>query len=82
MWQDIAIAITSVIFDIVLIPQIIYGFKTKKKTIAFSTALVTFIGVYATTFIYFTLQLKFTAIMSIVGGTLWLISFEIIGMKG
>ena len=75
MWQDIAIAIISIIFNIVLIPQIIYGFKSKRKTLAPSTALFTFIGVYATVFVYFTLKLYFTAIMSIISGTLWLILF-------
>jgi hypothetical protein len=75
MWQDITIAIISIIFDIVLIPQIIFGFKSKRKTIACSTALVTFIGVYATTLIYFTLQLYLTTLTSLIGGTLWFILF-------
>lgn len=75
MWQDLAIALISVIFDIALIPQIIYGYKTKKKTISNSTAFITFIGLYLTTLIYFTLHLYFSTVLNFICATFWLILF-------
>ena len=73
MWQDIAIATISIIFNIALIPQIIHGFKTKRKNIAHSTAIVTVFGIFINCFIYFTLGLYFTVITGLVGGILWAI---------
>jgi hypothetical protein len=75
MWQDIAIAVISIFFNIALAPQIIYSFKTKRKTVAYSTALVTTIGVFISAFIYFTLHLYFTVVTSFISGILWFIIF-------
>ena len=75
MWQDITIAVISIILNFALIAQIAYGFKEKRKTVAFSTSLITFIGIYIGAVIYFTLNLYFVAISSVIGGTFWLILF-------
>ncbi|MEK6827327.1 MAG: hypothetical protein AABX99_02470 [Nanoarchaeota archaeon] len=75
MWQDITIAIISVILNIALVAQIIYGFKAKRKTVACSTSLITFIGIYISAFIYFNLHLYLIAITGLIGGTFWLILF-------
>ncbi len=75
MWQDIALSIILIILNIALILQVIEGFKTKKKAIAFSTGLITVIGLYFACFIYFTLNLYFSALIEFLGGTLWLILF-------
>ncbi len=75
MWQDIIITIVSIFFVFSLVPQIVHGFKTKKKTITFSTALMTVIGVGVMAFIYFTLKLYFSTAIQVIIGTLWLILF-------
>jgi hypothetical protein len=75
MWQDIVIAVASIFLSYAIIPQILYGFKKKKKTVTCQTALITVIGVYAIAFSFFTLQLYFSAIMNSITGTLWLILF-------
>ena len=75
MWQDIIIAIISISFAFALLPQVIHGFKTKRKTITVSTALITVVGVYIMVFIYLTLKLYFSAIIQVINGTLWLILF-------
>jgi len=75
MWQDITLSIVSVILNLALVPQIIKGFKTKKKTIVTSTGLIFFVGVYTFCFIYFTLNLYFAALTSLISGTLWLTLF-------
>jgi len=75
MWQDIALSIILVLLNIALVPQIIKGFKTKKKNIAFSTGLITVTGIYFAAFIYFTLNLYFSVVIELIGGTLWFILF-------
>jgi hypothetical protein len=75
MWQDIVITIASIGFSVALIPQVISGFKTKRKTINFSTALITFIGIYAMAVSFLTLGLYFSATMNFISGTLWFLLF-------
>jgi len=72
MWQDILLTGLNIMFSFALVPQIIHNFKTKKKNIAISTGLVSSLGMYAVSFIYFTLNLYATTIVGIVSGTLWL----------
>jgi len=75
MWQDIIITIANLLFTYALFPQVYYGFKRKKGTITFQTGLLTFIGLYAMAFAFFTINLAFSAVVSSVNGTLWLILF-------
>ncbi|HAT03632.1 MAG TPA: hypothetical protein DCS29_02525 [Candidatus Magasanikbacteria bacterium] len=73
IWQDIVITIASIIFSLALFPQVYYGFKNKKGAITHSTSVPTFLGLYVIAFVYFSLELYFSAGMSIITGTLWLI---------
>jgi len=75
IWQDIAITIVLILFSYALLPQVIKGFKTKKKTIVTQTALISFGGLYILSFIYLTLELYFATIISFITATLWLILF-------
>lgn len=75
MWQDIVISIISITASIALIPQVINGFKTKRKIISIFTSLITFIGLYILSFVYLTLKLNFSTIITMITGTLWLILF-------
>lgn len=75
MWQDIVIALIGICFSYALIPQVNYGFKSKKKTITIQTSLITFIGAYIISIVYLTLKLYFSAIIGFITGTLWLLLF-------
>jgi uncharacterized protein with PQ loop repeat len=73
MWQDIGISIIAILFNIALVPQIIYGVKTKRKTIATSTATLTSLGAYFIAYIYFTLELYVSTAIQSIGATLWFV---------
>jgi hypothetical protein len=73
MWQDIGLSVIAVLFNIALVPQIIYGAKAKRKTIATSTAALTSIGAYFIAYIYFTLGLLISTAVQAVGATLWFV---------
>lgn len=73
IWQDTLITTATIIFAAALIPQIYYGFRYKKGSIAYATSAPTFICLYAIGIAYFTLNLFLSTIMSFVAGTLWLI---------
>lgn len=75
VWQDIVITIASIVFSLALFPQVYYGFKNKKGTITYATSVPTFIGLYAIAVSYLSLGLYFSAGMSVITGTLWLIFF-------
>jgi len=73
IWQDITITVIMIAFSYALIPQIIKGFKNKKSLIALQTALINSAGMIIVGITYITLNLYFSATMSIIGGTLWAI---------
>ena len=75
IWQDIAISTAMLVFSISLIPQIHEGFKKKKGEISLATSTPTWIGLYIIGFVYVTLSLNYSAILSFLSGTLWLILF-------
>ena len=75
VWQDIVIFTIMILFSYALVPQVYLGFKKKKGFVNLQTSLITFIGMYILSFIYFTLNLYFSAIIGIVTGTLWFILF-------
>ncbi|MEI8061205.1 MAG: hypothetical protein WCG99_02840 [Candidatus Berkelbacteria bacterium] len=72
-WQDAVITIACTIFSLSLVPQIYFGFKEKRGPIKFQTSIPTFIGMYAIAITYLTLSLRYSAIISFLTGTLWLI---------
>lgn len=75
VWQDIVITLCLIAFSYALIPQVYQGFKQRKGFINIQTSLITSIGMYTLTFVYFTLNLNFSTIIAFVTGTLWLILF-------
>jgi len=75
MWQDIVLMIVSILLSYALIPQVIKGFKSKRRLISTETSIITFLGLYVASYIYLTLNLYFTTIVTFITGTLWLILF-------
>ena len=75
MWQDILLMVVNVVFSVALFPQVYYGFKEKKGEIKYATSIPTFIGVYVICWVYFSLGLFFSTIISLVTGTLWFLLF-------
>ena len=75
MWQDIILTIVSVLFSYALIPQAVKGFKNKNQAITLQTSLINTIGMYTVCFIYFTLNLYFSTVVSLITATLWLTLF-------
>ncbi len=73
VWQDIAISIASVLLAYALIPQVIKGFKEKRKIISFQTAILTVLGLLVITMSYYTLELTFSTIIIGITTSLWVI---------
>ena len=71
IWQDVVITIANFLFTYALIPQVWQGFKTKKAAMILQTAILTTIGLYATSLAFFTLNLYFSGAISLINGTLW-----------
>lgn len=75
IWQDIVITIANIIFSASLLPQVIYGFKKRKGFVTATTSGPTFIGLYAISIAFYSLNLTLSAIVSFITGTLWLTLF-------
>ena len=71
IWQDLVITIANILFSYALIPQVIYGFKDHKPTVLIQTAFLTALGLYAVAIAFLTLNLIFSAVVSLLTGTLW-----------
>lgn len=74
-WQDIVISTANILFSISLVNQVYYGFKEKNGPIKILTSVPTFIGLYAISFVYWTMELYTSAVISVIIGTLWLVLF-------
>ena len=75
MWQDMIISLGIILASYALIPQVMHGFKIKKKTITIQTSLITAFAVFLVSIMFFTLGLYFSAIMNFIGGILWTMLF-------
>jgi|TARA_Y100000310_G_C20688341_1_gene820570 hypothetical protein len=71
VWQDIVISIVSILLAYAIMPQIYQGFKHKKGLINTQTSLITSLGMYVISIVYFTLNLYFSSIILFISGTLW-----------
>ncbi len=74
-WQDIAISVANVVFSISLIIQVYYGFKEKNGPIKFQASFPTAVGLFAISFAYWTLNLRFSTVVAFLNGTLWSLLF-------
>lgn len=75
VWQDIVLMISSIIMGYALIPQIYMNFRKKKCGINLQTSSVTFVALFVAAFVYFTLSLFFTFILTVFAGILWFVLF-------
>ena len=75
IWQDIVIMVANLVFTYTLIYQAYYGFKKKKGLLTLTTAGLTFVALYVVVIAFYTLSLYFSAIVTAINGTLWLILF-------
>jgi uncharacterized protein with PQ loop repeat len=73
MWQDIGLSVVVILFNVALVPQIIYGARAKRKTIATSTALLTSLGAAFISYIYFSLKLYTSAGIQLASAILWFV---------
>ena len=74
-WQDVTLTIVSIIFVVSLLPQIYHGYKNKIGSMSNLTSVPTFLALYVTAGVYFSLHLYFSTVMTFLTGTSWLVLF-------
>lgn len=75
IWQDAVISISNILFSVSLAFQVYYGFKEKAGPIKFQTSIPTFIGLFAMSVAFWSLELYSSATISIINGILWFTLF-------
>ena len=73
MWQDIFVAIANILFGYSLFYQVYHGFRKKKGFLTLQTSFLSTAGLYALAFVYFTLGLYISTIITLFNGTMWLL---------
>ena len=75
IWQDLVLMIVSISFVYALIPQVYQSFKKKKPLINIQTAIINSLGMLIVAFVYFSLNLYFSATISFITSSLWFVTF-------
>lgn len=74
IWQDIVIAIVSVLFGFILIPQL-KDVWNKKTILNEFTAALTTVGLFILAITFFTLNLYISVVAETFSGIIWLLLF-------
>jgi uncharacterized protein with PQ loop repeat len=75
-WQDIVIAVVSILFGFILIPQLRDVWRGK-STLNLFTASLTTIGLYILAATFYTMQFWISFTAEIFSGTIWLLLFAL-----
>ncbi|MGC9309329.1 MAG: hypothetical protein ACP5D2_01385 [Candidatus Nanoarchaeia archaeon] len=73
IWQDIIVSIANIIFLCAMLPQIIYGFKTKKGLISFQFSILNILAMIGLGIVYISYNLFISVILDILLIFLWAI---------
>ncbi len=71
IWQDVIVSLASIIFAYAMIPQIIYGFKTKKGLISIQFALLNIIAMIGLIVVYANFNLTYSTVLNVIITILW-----------
>lgn len=74
IWQDIVVAVVSLMFGLILIPQLVEVYRGKTTLNLFSASITT-IGLYILAATFLTLDLWLSFLSDIIAGTVWLLLF-------
>jgi hypothetical protein len=74
MWQDYVIAIVSLLFGVILLPQLIDTWRGK-TILNLYTASLTTIGLFILAGTFFTLQFWTSFIADVISGVIWFLLF-------
>ncbi|EKD67615.1 MAG: hypothetical protein ACD_48C00309G0001 [uncultured bacterium] len=75
LWQDITITIVSIVLSLAMLPQIYHGYKHKKGHVHHATSIPTVLGLFVLCFVYFSLGLIFSTVVTFLTGMLWFLLF-------
>ncbi len=73
IWQDLIVSIASIIFVYAMLPQIIYGFKTKKGLTSIQFSLLNIIAMVGLVIVYASFNLIFSTVLNVILMFLWFI---------
>jgi len=74
MWQDYVIAVISLLFGVILLPQLFDTWKGK-TTLNLYTASLTTVGLFILASTFFTLQFWTSFIADVLSGIIWFLLF-------
>ena len=74
MWQDYVIAIVSLLFGVILLPQLLDTWRGK-TILNLYTASLTTIGLFILASTFFTLQFWTSFIADVISGVIWFLLF-------
>ena len=74
MWQDYVIAIVSLLFGVILLPQLVDTWRGKTSLNLYTASLTT-VGLFILATTFFTLQFWTSFIADVLSGVIWFLLF-------
>ena len=75
IWQDVVVGIVNVLFMYAMIPQLVYGFKTRKGLISVQFSLLNILAMLLLLLVYVSFGLYISVALTVVLIVMWIILF-------
>ncbi|OIO20279.1 MAG: hypothetical protein CO029_00290 [Candidatus Magasanikbacteria bacterium CG_4_9_14_0_2_um_filter_41_10] len=73
LWQDLTLTVVSIILSLAMLPQLYHGYTQKKGYMHHATSIPTVLGLYVLCFVYFSLGLVFSTVVTFFTATMWVV---------
>jgi len=71
IWQDVVVGIVNIIFIYAMLPQIIYGFRTKVGLISIQFSVLNILAMIGLLLVYISFSLYVSVVLTVVLIVLW-----------
>jgi len=75
IWQDVVIGVVNVLFMYAMIPQLVYGFKTKKGLISVQFSILNIVAMILLLIVYVSFGLYLSVVLTSALIVLWAVLF-------
>jgi hypothetical protein len=75
IWQDVVVGFVNVLFMYAMIPQLVYGFKTKRGLISIQFSVLNILAMLGLLLVYVSFELYISIVLTVILIVLWMALF-------
>ena len=75
IWQDVVVGAVNIVFMYAMIPQLLYGFKTRRGLISIQFSALNILAMIGLLLVYISFELYVSIVLTIILIFLWVILF-------